>query len=352
VSGGQQQPEALLVIFGAGASFDSVGDTESPVPGCRPFDASYRPPLAAQLFENRQYFGQLIDRYPAMSPIVPRLRRSTTGNGTTLERELEQLQNEADRFPKRHSQLMAVRFYLKDAIEYCGDSWFGAAHGATNYAALLDEVERWRCGRAERLVTCVTFNYDTMLEKSAHFALGTAYNDIDSYIDDAGPAYIIKPHGSVDWGELCDLLSDPRPLSNHQVIEHAASLQHTNGYRKGVGVVADVGQLVPAIAIPFETKKSFACPQHHLEKLKIRVSLTTKALVIGWRGAESHFLEILARGFVRYPEILVVSDTLLHANETVATMQKGSVPGSYSPFDEGFSGLIGSKRLKLFLVPS
>ncbi len=63
----------LLVIFGAGASYDSVP--------ARSFSFSQynslpdRPPLVKQLFDDRPEFVEDLDQFPLCKRIVPHLRR-------------------------------------------------------------------------------------------------------------------------------------------------------------------------------------------------------------------------------------------------------------------------------------
>lgn len=67
----------LLVILGAGASYDSA-------PSQPPNDGNYsnladRPPLANELFGNRKYFGEVMNKYHRCIPIITRLRQIVIG---------------------------------------------------------------------------------------------------------------------------------------------------------------------------------------------------------------------------------------------------------------------------------
>src|SRR5262249_17316837 len=147
-------------------------------------------------------------------------------------------------------------------------------------------IERWRHAAADRLVTYVTFNYDTLLERAATDCLGLTFESIHSYV--AGQAaWIIKPHGSVDWAVA---VRPNMKLNEKQLIEQAASLTLVQppDYRVwpiGSEYYAEgIGTFIPAIAIPLETTKSYECPDDHIQKLSERIRRTTKILVIGWRG--------------------------------------------------------------------
>jgi hypothetical protein len=95
----------LLVIFGAGASYDS-----DPARPPETVKDDRRPPLADQLFDNREKFAEALTYFPECKPIVPLLR----GTGE-VEQRLEQLRDEAisaPPYPERLRQLAAVRGYL------------------------------------------------------------------------------------------------------------------------------------------------------------------------------------------------------------------------------------------------
>src|SRR5262245_25692730 len=74
----------LLVIFGAGASYDSVPGLPpppAPYPALRPIVGGltrpeiHRPPLANQLFDDRPGFVEVMARFPDCIPLVPQLRK-------------------------------------------------------------------------------------------------------------------------------------------------------------------------------------------------------------------------------------------------------------------------------------
>jgi hypothetical protein len=122
----------LLVIFGAGASYDSV--SHLPPPG------SGRPPLGNKLFEDRTIFVNAMKRFPECIPLVPTLR----GKGVQVEKELARIKEQTKTYPRAFSELTAIRFYLHYALWECQRDWHRSHNGITNYAALLRELDRWR----------------------------------------------------------------------------------------------------------------------------------------------------------------------------------------------------------------
>src|SRR5882724_6039061 len=103
----------LMVIFGAGASFDS-----SPyfAPGS---NVGLRPPLANDLFGER-YFLQYQSIFPDCIPVVPHLMPR---NGASIEDALQRLRNGAATDPRRHTQLASIRYYLRQLFDSLVPQW-------------------------------------------------------------------------------------------------------------------------------------------------------------------------------------------------------------------------------------
>jgi len=290
----------LMVIFGAGASFDSC-PTYPPgyqggVYGGDPPNKHFRPPLANELFENRPMFADAIQSFPQCQPIVPRLRSL---RGETLEAVLEDLQAKSDSYPRGKQQLAAVRYYLQFVIRECESHWRGVQKGVTNYKSLLDEIERANTGK--KPVCLVTFNYDTLLEDAlSHF--GLPIEAMDDYTKKHPFYKLFKLHGSVNWARAVD---SPTKAQNpdhgfsvaKDFIERAVEIPVTQKYlfttEHPPGSVRGI-PVFPAIAIPVETKRSFECPPTQLEELVALLREVSKILVIGWRATEAHFLALLA----------------------------------------------------------
>ena len=162
----------LLLIFGAGASYDSV--PSSPPGGDYGHSGDprnqFRLPLANDLFDNRRLFAEVMWRLPQCQPVIPYLQRLTgSESDLSIEQRLAALQQEADGYPERLVQLAAIRFYLRCIIRQTEDQWVNnvimVSGGVTNHRTFLDQVEHWRHACNES-VCVVTFNYDTLLERA------------------------------------------------------------------------------------------------------------------------------------------------------------------------------------------
>ena len=347
---------SLLVIFGAGASYDSIHPSTFPnhdlftrLPGA-PY---YRPPLSTELFDDRSNFNDALTRFPQCLGRVAGLRiHAGQRGGFNVEQELELIKDSAERYPPARIELAALQFYIRDITTACGERWQRETRGLTNYAHLLSRIDRWRHVHKEKVVM-VSFNYDTLLEMAAHSSpLQLELSDIDAYI--ARDDYkVIKPHGSANWGQV---LNEPAPPSDAEtfMIENVASLHGTNHFR----VTADSkygGKLVfPAIAIPVEGKGDFACPPAHMAALKSSMGEVTRILAIGWRASDHRFLASLGEGSLAGKRVHIVAASEKEALQTKANLVNAGAERSdlvTCSNAAGFSVFLSNNELEGFLQP-
>lgn len=341
----------LLVIFGAGASYDSVPHLPPPAPGASAQNnwtptvqrtpsayEQFRPPLANQLFEDRSLFVDAMQAFPECMPIIPLLR-----GVLPVEQQLAALELQEKTYPARRSQLLAIRFYLHTVLWQCQMQWQTHHKGINNYATFLDAIERWRHENGET-VCCVTFNYDTMLEAAMTQVLGLSFDHFGRYITD--PRYqLVKLHGSIDWGLEVEIPS--APTSARQLLEQAESLRVSARFRKAdLNVTFDDRTAgFPALAIPVEKKSEFMCPPDHIQVLGNSLSRVTKIVTIGWRATEQHFLKMLHErltGVSDDVDVMIISGNSAGANETLKNFGMHTASsGKRALLDNGFTGLIG-----------
>jgi SIR2-like protein len=261
--------------------------------------------------------------------------------------------------------LAAVRYYLQWIITQSCGSWRSVTRSVTNYVGLLDQIELVHKGN-ER-VALVTFNYDTLLEEAlSHFGL-----DIGTFSDytQKHPFYrVFKVHGSVNWGRiLTNKIESQNPTNPNLVasewIRKAAELNITDEYVLSPGMpTAIVGgrPAFPAIAIPVERGKNFECPASLIAELKELLPHTSKMLVIGWRGTEQHFLDLLkahVRAGVRLAPsfwLHIVAGNAKDAQDARVNICEGAQLNhpndQVSQTGEGFTGFMTSGDVKKFLA--
>ena len=344
----------LMVIFGAGASYDSL---DAKPPGARQpgwiIDEEFRPPLANELFGYRGMFADAMARFAKLQPIVPLLRQP---RGKNIETILRELQSEANDYPERHRQLMAVRYYLHYMLWECERNWKAASKNVTNYKALLDKINRWRTGKE---VSLVTFNYDTLLE-DAMPSVGLTVTKLDDYVF-GDPAYkVFKLHGSVNWARIVETAVPYRDVNPWVVasdhIERAARLRITDDFviinQHPCGTWENRFGLVPAVAVPVEKKAYFECPPRHLVELERLLPRVSKILLIGWRATEDHFLELLTKHLKGPIRALVVAGSEGEARNVAIGLKNG--PLAKIAFDwevspGGFTEFIVNQRADILL---
>lgn len=179
--------DMLLIVVGAGASFDS--DPRRRANGPATLEGN-RPPLADQLFDDRELFSQMLRQFPGCQPIIPYLHDR---NGRSIEEMLAILQDEKS--AHRASQLAAIRWYLRMMIGICTERWYAETYGVLNHKTLLDQIEHH--GRPYDGVCIVTFNYDCLIERALE-SVNVTISDFNSYTRD-DRYKLFKLHGSINW---------------------------------------------------------------------------------------------------------------------------------------------------------
>lgn len=325
----------LMVIFGAGASYDS--SWRHPVEADKRFARDiygqsvmrplmYRPPLANELFSGR--FDDFAMPRTACTAILNQLRIAseeaasyTPGSGDTtppsIEQALETISQEAGGNPTVAGQLLDLRWYLNDVVGQTTNEWLKGLAGTTNYNWLLDDVRRWQ-ERHDRQVQLVTFNYDNLLDDACRRVLGMTLQRIPDYVSDEGYR-IFKVHGSINRTHGVQASNglrgvDPSLFTNGKVPFLLADI-----YAEGRPHTVNNGlTFVPAIAVPTRSKSAFECPREHLEMLRAAIPEVTDLLIIGWRGMDRHFLRLWAGATERGSKMkraLIVTHSQSSANE-------------------------------------
>ena len=348
----------LMVIFGAGASYDSAPfrplNKYPPRHGGLPNFYQYRPPLSKELFDDRPPFNEWLNRFRwRIGSVLLDLRNAP--EVSSVEHELERLNEEAQTHPERHWQLAAVKFYLLYMIQGCEGEWANNPQiGATNYASLLGQIQTHRAG--ERLCL-VTFNYDTMLEDAIQ-VVGIRIESLSDYIA-SDDCKIIKLHGSVNWArEVKTSIGDVGSRDVFSIanilIDKVTELDISSEYRMindyWITMKDPKRVFFPALAIPFETKKNYECPSEHVEALERCILEVTKILIIGWRATESHFVSLLCEKLRANVQIMTVAENRDKATESNQRIQEAGIKGMYLASDFGFSDFLKHHEVAKFLL--
>lgn len=318
-----------------------------------PFEPQ-RPPLTNELFLEEH--GSFASKYPSSRPVIVALRRVLAEDpDKPVEAAIGDLYQAAAGNPERAMHLLALRFYLADLVESVSNAWWEGLHGFTHYTDLLDRIGVWRHKTREPVVL-VTFNYDRLLDLTVQAQVpGWTLDEFSSYIE--RPDWqLLKLHGSVGWSRVLKGLWPGVDLDEpNDVIAHAAGVDFDRGElrplpwssaRRGATTLA----AVPGIAVPTTLKQSFQCPRTHVEKFTEAIGAIDRLLIVGWRAAEPHVLELLATGIPPGYRLAICDRSdddinTIHRNLGFAARRSPGVKA----FTGGFMGLLEGDDLERWL---
>lgn len=367
----------MVVVVGAGASFDSVlplyerGQEvrAAGLAGWPPNDV--RPPLTSDLVSARPFQNELLSRYPACRPVVNELRRRfggapqarTSGEAAlSLEGALEAYEKRTGVDGTRHRHLIAFRFYLRDLLWACSDYMLSSdlSGGDTNYTTLVGKLYEWAVDTGWH-VCYVNFNFDFLLEQACADRWGLRIMDPASYVT-ATHASVVKPHGSVRWAWR---VRDRDPLGNSTVADAEAvrlGEEAMDGLdsriqavdRPGYRPIARTTSIsVPALALPIANKSQFAWPKEHAAHFRSLAGRVRALVTIGWRGAEHHFLEELGSLLAPTTRVLLVTGGPTADEDAIqiwTNVAEGSTAGIAGAMQSGgFSEFMRGTELESFL---
>jgi hypothetical protein len=106
--------------------------------------------------------------------------------------------------------------------------------------------------------------------------------------------------------------------------------------------------LFPAIAIPVEIKSSFECPSDHLDCLNAHLEKVTKILIVGWRAAEKHFLDLLSRVVTDKIPVQVVAGGRSLGEEVLSRFASAGMRVAGEALDVGFSHYVLNRAAERF----
>jgi hypothetical protein len=354
----------LLIIVGAGATYDSdwrrradqkVFASGQPTQ----WGLKWRPPLAIHLF-NEDRFGQYVARYPPSQGLMDQLRQA----GDAVEAELERIRDLSKGQDYLPRMLLAVRYYLRDLISETVQEWNSAKPDKmTNFTRLIAKLEPWRQQRtreqgAPERVAIATFNYDTLFDDALTNLLpGFPLWTIDDYVSD--PRYqLFKLHGSVNWwrevrGEVIagkEWIGASGQSSSaagwaRTMFDPPGWFAETGKFHVSPGLI---GPCVPCLALPTATKgpADFACPEAHMDALRLLLPEVTDVLILGWKGVEGHFLEEWRKVQATKPDRTIRSLTVVDSAHDLAVgvahrlVQTVGIAPQETPTFETFSGFV------------
>lgn len=190
-------PCRLLVVLGAGASFDCASKEV-------PRDSDYRPPLVTELFNPRREFARILHRYPLAEQAAAGIRTALSSGSVAIEAFLRDELRDSEHAHERRLY-WAVPLYLQDPLFEIGN-WDPPGR----YTSQPDSYDRLvkAAMRADQ-ATFVTLNYDVLLDQRLFMHLRGGLKSMDSYLASNKHWSLIKLHGSVNWGREVRGVSRP-----------------------------------------------------------------------------------------------------------------------------------------------
>ena len=320
----------LLVIFGAGASHDSLRDSDTRVD-------PWRPPLTRDLYSGAH--GDLLGMFPGSARIVELL--ALRPDEQNLETRLRELADESSKRAERAGQILMFQFYLRELFAKCSE-WANDNGGHTNYARIVDELDAWR-QQAGWTLSLLTFNYDTLVDRAMESALGNRLTSLDQYL--LPHVQLFKPHGSVNWirsvpGFAAGLpdqspataVAELRQSSPHWRASKRFEIASTNAVFDSRGELA-----VPALSLPLDEKSEYSFPDPHRDAMHHAIRRATGIITIGWRATELHFLRELGGALRDGIAVHVLTRSERTASEAIYRLREVYPTGDYSPHGGSFS---------------
>ena len=345
---------ALLVILGAGASFDWRLDRGPNVVIDSPAGRipTRIPPLTDQLFDS------VVDDVQRLFPGVDQLRATIAARvsqGQPLERVLADLSEETH--DDAQARVREVAPYLRELI---GNAT--SERRPTTYDSLLTAIQGH-----ELTAFFLTLNYDLLLEE----AIGRTYRrtgkiaSLSDYVQQGLEWQVVKLHGSVNWvrrtsgpsvdtgGFIGSSRSEDMPrylaaISNAR-IEDEIILKGFLPENDPLGLWDDTYRpLYPAMAMPSDRKYGFVCPTHHVSSLRDFMLGDPAVLIVGTKGLDADLMELLASSrrdnSVRLTLVVNPAEASAIAGRFAEVLGRrvGSV-------DVGFKDFVHSERFEDFL---
>lgn len=350
-----------MFVFGAGASaFCIFGEGANAL---REFP--WRPPLANELFHER--FEDLLEKYPGARHIIPDLIASGNDLEAFMERQWERIRKGYS--PADLANFINIQFYLRELTQQFTAETAKAFYRHSLFTRFASQLRNYLAQHAREGVSLVSFNYDTLLDQALEAADVLRLDTMQGYTPiNERQAALFKPHGSWNWGwrakqpqtSFAQHLYDQRLdlgqayrscLGSLDQIYHRyswgrESAHHPNGLGRFVlskdrlEVIAPDSSTgyFPALLIPLRDKDELLMPYAHQDYLSNYALPEVEDLyLIGWKGSEAIFNNLLKEHGHRLKRITVVNPDLERVQQNLAPYLSGkTVEWNHAPFFSDF----------------
>ncbi len=316
-----------LIIFGAGASFDSIHSY---------YDINnddnnvWKPPLANEIFSNRYKFIELVNEFKGAMSLKSEI---------VLHNDLEEYFQELWEFASEnkdeltYSKLINTQYYFQRLFMEISDNY--SLLGNSNYDVITNFAYKYS-KKINEDVLFVSFNYDLLLDYAIERILNIKFKDINDYIKH--PIKYIKPHGSCNWfinfkrlmgsGAVYNMGgTNKNAFMNSLYIKKVSNktiewnLENKIVLRKNFYENSDIG--LPQLLIPLKKKDDFIMPSEHLSVLEENLPKVDDILIVGWKGTEAKFVGLLNKHLGNKS---IKITTVNHEDKTIEQEMKKAIP--------------------------
>lgn len=327
-----------MFVFGAGASSF-----------CVPADAQgrlntfqLRPPISNELFSDkyRSYFNN----YEGVRLSLSSLRRLKNDVETFLESEWTLIRDTYN--PALLSRHVNILYYLQELFFTISEGINKEFYDCNLYSTFTDILQKKLLQKPLEKTAFVNFNYDTILDHyiSAHF--NVQFSQMSDYANcNNNPFFYFKPHGSSNWGwqfrseESKDKINNtPGWLYDNKICfdeiyyKHLGSVNemvHSRGwaYERKYSINKNKIEIIgsdyprryfPALLIPYRDKDDFVMPYYHSDIMGHFMNTMEDLFLIGWKGNEKAFNELLRDQGHNLKRIIIVNPNQKEVEENLS----------------------------------
>lgn len=293
---GENKNAKKMIIFGAGATYDfSYSDN---------IKEKDRPPLTKDLFADE--YDDILGNYPGARVLSSRILTAPNVE-VFFQEQWNDIKNHFD--PDSLNKIVNTQYYFHELFltitEKC------KSEKRSNYVSLAELIAKYTVTQSSSILL-VSFNYDTLLEKALNTSLGLKYSEIDNYVDSKRKIYVFKPHGSCNW--IRKFSHFPTSYGRQGTNEFFSKMMYDN-----IACYGDIFEnlepdifvkddpdftnnnnfqnpaYLPQLLIPYTDKDEFIMPLFHRQTLEDNLESVEEILIIGWKGTERVFKELLKK---------------------------------------------------------
>lgn len=286
-----------LVILGAGASYDAFHWYKD-----KNTFHHWRAPLSNEVFDSRPEFLKIIESYPGSTSLFSEL-----GTVTDIEAYF-QGRYELSKNPNAieiEKKLINVKFFLQHLFSDISTKLNNA--GLSNVIKLLSLIQDYVIKTNED-VLIVNFNYDLLIENALkNMYSNVTFAQMGDYL--RNKIKLIKPHGSCNWhkaitangirrknGESLSQAIFTGDYTQEKIDSLLQPAFYISPYNtQDVQISGQYHSLFPQIYIPLKSKDGFTMPKEQEDYLYEFLPKVDSILIVGWKGNESHFNNVLKK---------------------------------------------------------